>query len=60
LVIVGEEVGVAGVWLTGVEYLEPESTRHKVIDVELKGVDAVERSRRGVRSSALSQKVSML
>jgi hypothetical protein len=47
LVIVGEEVGVVGMWLIGVEYRGPESTRHKVIGVKLKGVDAAERSRCG-------------
>jgi hypothetical protein len=40
LIIVGEEVGVAGVWLTGIEYRGSKSTRHKVISVEPKGVDA--------------------
>jgi hypothetical protein len=39
LVIVGEEVGVAGRWLTGVEYHGPELTQHKVIGVEPKGVE---------------------
>jgi hypothetical protein len=37
LVIIGEEVGVAGRWLTGVKYRGLESTRHKVIDVKLEG-----------------------
>jgi hypothetical protein len=39
LVIVGEEVGVAGKWLAGVEYRGPKSTQHKVIDVELEGAE---------------------
>jgi hypothetical protein len=34
LIIVGEEVGVAGMWLTAVEYHGPESTRHEIIGVE--------------------------
>jgi hypothetical protein len=34
LIIVGDEVGVADVWLTGVEYRGPESTQHEVIGVE--------------------------
>jgi hypothetical protein len=38
-VIAGEEVGVAGRWLTGVECREPESTRHKVIGVEPEGAE---------------------
>jgi hypothetical protein len=32
-------------WLIGVEYRGLESTRHKVIGVEPKGVDAAEQSR---------------
>jgi hypothetical protein len=39
LVVVGEEVGVAGVWLIGIEYRGLESTRHKVIGAEPKGVE---------------------
>jgi hypothetical protein len=39
LVIVGEEVGVAGRWLTEVEYRGPESTRHRVIGVESEGAE---------------------
>jgi hypothetical protein len=64
LIIVGEEVGIVGVWLTGVEYHGPESTRHKVIGVEPKGVDAAsgvnaaDWSRRGIRSLASSQSMS--
>jgi hypothetical protein len=34
LIIVGDEVGVADVWLTGVEYRGVESTQHEVIGVE--------------------------
>jgi hypothetical protein len=34
LIIVGNEVGVADVWLTGVEYRGPESTQDEVIGVE--------------------------
>jgi hypothetical protein len=34
LIIIGEEVDVAGMWLTGVEYRGPESTRYGVIGVE--------------------------
>jgi hypothetical protein len=47
LVILGEKVDVAGVWLTGVEYCIPESTRYKVMCVKPKGVDAAERSQHG-------------
>jgi hypothetical protein len=39
LVIVGEEVGIAGVWLTGVEYRGLESMQHKVIGIEPEGVE---------------------
>jgi hypothetical protein len=34
LVIIVEEVGVVGIWLTGVEYHGLESTRRKVIGVK--------------------------
>jgi hypothetical protein len=47
LVIVGEEVDVAGMWLTRVEYRGLVLMRHKVIGVEPKGVDTAEQSRRG-------------
>jgi hypothetical protein len=39
LIIVGEEVGVAGRWLTGDEYRGSESTQHKVIGVESEGAE---------------------
>jgi hypothetical protein len=59
LVIVGEEVDIAGVWLTGVKYHRPESTRHKVIDIELKDVDAAEQSRRGGLESTLRKVIGV-
>jgi hypothetical protein len=59
LVIVGKEFDVAGVWLTGVEYHRPESTQHKVIGIELKDVDAAERSRCGGPESTLRKVIDV-
>jgi hypothetical protein len=54
LVIMGEEVGITGVWMTGVEHCGLESTRRKVISVESEGINDTDQSRHGRRYAASS------
>jgi hypothetical protein len=54
LVVVGEEVGITGVWMTGVEHRGLESTRRKVIGVESEGINDTDQSRHGQRYDASS------
>jgi hypothetical protein len=57
LVVVGEEVGIAIMWMTGLEHHKMESTQRKVIGVRPEGINGMDRSRPG-RWYAASNAVS--